>query len=181
MGRSERQGPTEAQLGPATGLIPSTAGDPSSVSCYKTHYVFVDANIFYSETSLDWLFFLCEGKAGLLQIHSEEELIPESLIDMCSTTGDRVQDVSNVWTLRCTYSRATNESRNLPDLTMIVTIARNATRESPSDSTPLHHQRRFFIRLTMAVTIRPRTNQAMVAGIPMRNPRSLNPCLSVGK
>jgi hypothetical protein len=64
---------------------------------------------------------------------------------------------------------------------MIVTITANTTRQITSDSIPLHHQRRFFNRLTSAVTIRPRMNQTMVAGIPMRNPRNSIPRLSVGK
>lgn len=44
-----------------------------------TQRVFVDANIFYSKTLRDWLFFLRQENAGMFQIHTTEHVIAEVL------------------------------------------------------------------------------------------------------
>lgn len=47
-----------------------------------TQRVFVDANIFYSKTLLDWLFFLREANDGMFEIHSTEDVIAEAVSNM---------------------------------------------------------------------------------------------------
>lgn len=44
--------------------------------------IFVDANIFYSKTLLDWLFFLRESNDGMFQIHSTEDVFAEVIRTM---------------------------------------------------------------------------------------------------
>lgn len=64
---------------------------------------------------------------------------------------------------------------------MITTIVENTTRKIPGDNIPLHHLRRFVIRPTSAVAIRPRMNQTIVAGLPIRNPKNSIPYRTVGE
>jgi hypothetical protein len=42
-----------------------------------TQRVFVDANVFYSRTHLDWLFFLKQANNAMFQLHSTEDVFAE--------------------------------------------------------------------------------------------------------
>ncbi|UZD63598.1 PIN domain-containing protein [Brevibacterium sp. JSBI002] len=47
-----------------------------------TQRVFVDANIFFRKTLIDWLFFLRDANEGMFQIHSTEDVFAEVLANM---------------------------------------------------------------------------------------------------
>lgn len=44
--------------------------------------VFVDANVFYSKTLLDWMFHLRSANEGMFQLHSTEDVFAEVLANM---------------------------------------------------------------------------------------------------
>lgn len=44
--------------------------------------VFVDANIFYSRTLLDWMYHLRQANEGMFQLHSTEDVFAEVLANM---------------------------------------------------------------------------------------------------
>lgn len=44
--------------------------------------VFVDANIFYSKTLLDWMYHLRQANEGMFQLHSTEDVFAEVLANM---------------------------------------------------------------------------------------------------
>lgn len=44
--------------------------------------VFVDANIFFSKTLLDWMFHLRQANEGMFQLHSTEDVFAEVLANM---------------------------------------------------------------------------------------------------
>ncbi|TGD38405.1 PIN domain-containing protein [Brevibacterium aurantiacum] len=44
--------------------------------------VFDDANIFYSRTLLDWLYYLRQANEGMFQLHSTEDVFAEVLANM---------------------------------------------------------------------------------------------------
>lgn len=50
--------------------------------------VFVDANIFYSKTLLDWMFFLRGANEGMFQLHSTEDVFAEVLANMRKNAPD---------------------------------------------------------------------------------------------
>lgn len=47
-----------------------------------THRVFVDANVFFSKTLLDWTFQLRLANEGMFQLHSTEDVFAEVLANM---------------------------------------------------------------------------------------------------
>lgn len=49
------------------------------------HRVFVDSNIFFSKTLLDWTFKLREHNEGMFQLHSTEDVFAEVLANMRKT------------------------------------------------------------------------------------------------
>ena len=48
----------------------------------KTQNVFVDANILFSKTLMDWLFFLREENPGMFQLISTQDVFSEVLYNM---------------------------------------------------------------------------------------------------
>lgn len=44
--------------------------------------VFVDANIFYRRTLLDWMYHLRQANEGMFQLHSTEDVFAEVLANM---------------------------------------------------------------------------------------------------
>lgn len=44
--------------------------------------VFVDANVFYSRTLLDWMYHLREANEGMFQLHTTEDVFAEVLANM---------------------------------------------------------------------------------------------------
>lgn len=47
-----------------------------------TKRVFVDANIFFSKTLMDWMFLLRYSNEGIFQLHTSEDVIAEVLANM---------------------------------------------------------------------------------------------------
>ena len=48
----------------------------------KKQKVFVDANILFSKTLMDWLFFLREENSGMFQLISTQDVFSEVLYNM---------------------------------------------------------------------------------------------------
>jgi len=47
-----------------------------------TQRVFVDANVFYSKTLMDWLFFLKQENSAMFQLHATEDVFAEVASNM---------------------------------------------------------------------------------------------------
>ena len=72
----------------------------------KKQKVFVDANILFSKTLMDWLFFLREENSGMFQLITTQDVFSEVLYNMRKNNprapgiraSRRLELMKNAWT-----------------------------------------------------------------------------------